>query len=402
MTRGTNRRNERKLVLLGSIVALSCASCGQATRSGAGANPPAPLPDAARADARLPSDGPTAFVDGESMGGRGDVNPGDTRPSDARAGDGSSTPPSDAVPPPGQALAARYPGDKGIDKDPAVVWYEGFEAASVSAVTSRYDVARPAGMALVPDVPTASPGKTSMRMRASRDMNATDLYKALSRGEDELFVRYYVKYQALGAWHHSGLWIAGYNPASRFPSPMAGLRPSGSDRFHVAVEPNENGKPSPRLDFYNYWMKMHSWMDQPMGNAAYYGNSVAHMESFRVDDDQWMCLEVHLKLNPSGSSAAGAELGVWKNDALVRHYDERGPRGYWVKDKFCPLDADSDTCVRYKPASPDLQVLDQQYRSTTDLKITGLWPQNYITMGPAADVWFDDIVAARTRVGCIR
>src|SRR5262245_15199034 len=51
-------------------------------------------------------------------------------------------------------IASKYPGDVGIDKDPAVVWVENFEEGSVAAVTARYDDKKnEAGMALVPDVP---------------------------------------------------------------------------------------------------------------------------------------------------------------------------------------------------------------------------------------------------------
>src|SRR2546427_995221 len=64
------------------------------------------------------------------------------------------------APPSGeQRLADRYPCDRGIATDPAVIWAENFEEGSVSAVASRYDSHNnDAGMALVADRPAASCG----------------------------------------------------------------------------------------------------------------------------------------------------------------------------------------------------------------------------------------------------
>ncbi len=304
-------------------------------------------------------------------------------------------------------LAARYPGDVGLDKDPAVVWYEPFELASVSAVAARYEDAKNlGGMALVSDRPGKSSGKTSMRLRAGGSgASATDLYKRFTSGYEELYLRYYAKYQSGVTWHHTGVWSGGYNPATNWPSPQAGLKPDGDDRFSVSIEPMGSGaSPGPRLDFYNYWMRMHSWMDTPSGSTAYYGNTLVHLKGFTVDNDQWMCLEIQVKLNPGPSSGAGAELAVWKNDVLVQRFTDSGPPGYWIKDKFCPNPgADSPECTSYwPPAGTPKTTLDLQWRSTTALKLNYLWPQNYITSGSAGDVYYDDMVVARTRVGCIR
>src|SRR5213596_2672030 len=90
----------------------------------------------------------------------------------------STTPP--APPSGGQRLADRYPCDRGIAGDPAVVWAESFEEGSVSAVTSRYDDYKNAGgMALVPDKPSGSCGAASLKLTAGGAASATDLYKLL-------------------------------------------------------------------------------------------------------------------------------------------------------------------------------------------------------------------------------
>ena len=302
----------------------------------------------------------------------------------------------------GPGLSAKYPGDVGIDKDPDVIWVESFEEGTVSALLTRYESKQGTGaIALDPSVPAKSSGKASGKLTASgAGPNAVDFYKKLAPGYDELFVRYYARYQAGVKWHHTGVWVGGYNPASNWPSPQAGLKPDGDDRFHVSLEPMTSGT-APRMDFYNYWMKMHSWMDQPSGNTAYYGNSVIHDPALTAKDE-WQCFELHIKLNPSAGSGAGAELGVWVNDQSVIQFTDKAPLGYWVKDKFCPEKATGTECTQYKPTSPTLVVLDLQWRSTTDLKLNAFWPQNYITEGGAGSVWYDDMVIAKSRVGCIQ
>src|SRR6185503_5022773 len=134
-------------------------------------------------------------------------------------------------------------------------------------------------------------------------------------------------------WHHSGLWFGGYNPGMAWPSPMAGVRPSGDDRFSISIEPVfDVDSGAPRFDFYNYWMGMHSWMAEPVTDdgMAYWGNALIHRNDFTVDPGSWVCLEVHVRLNAGEADAAGATLEVWKNDALVQSFGEAAPLGYWI------------------------------------------------------------------------
>ncbi len=98
-------------------------------------------------------------------------------------------------PPSGGTLSEQYPGDVGIGGNPAVVWYEDFEAASVAAVTSRYDQSQGvARMTLVADHAPGSSG-TALALRAGGGVAAVDLFKQLP-DHDELYVRWYAKYEA--------------------------------------------------------------------------------------------------------------------------------------------------------------------------------------------------------------
>ena len=325
-----------------------------------------------------------------ACGGNGDNNvcTGVCMPDGPRASDGSSG---------GMTLSDRYPGDVGLGADPAVIWFEDFEAGSVSAITGRYNQAQgTARMALSTD----SPSGNSLALTAGGSVSAVDLYKQLPN-HDEVFVRWYVKYDANVPWHHSGMWFGGYNPAMPYPSPGAGTKPDGDDRFSIAVEPVFGSASAKRFDFYNYWMNMRSWMATPTNDGtSYYGNSLVHQNGFTIDETQWVCLEVHVRMNTAASSAAGAVLEVWKRDALVARFDDGGPLGWWIRDKFCPGTTDAAECTQY-PAPVDT-VLDLQFRSTTSFGVNAFWPQNYITDTAMGTLRFDQMVVATERIGCMR
>ena len=74
--------------------------------------------------------------------------------------------------------------------------------------------------------------------------------------------------------------------------------------------------------------------------------------------------------------------------------------GYWVRDKFCPDDADGAECTDY--SAPADQILDLQFRTTADLALNAFWPQNYITEDAMGTLTFDQMVVATTRIGCLR
>jgi hypothetical protein len=294
-----------------------------------------------------------------------------------------------------QPLAARYPCDQGIASDPAVVWVEDFEGGSVSAVTSRYnDYKNAGGMALVADRPSGSCGAASMRFTAGGSNPATDLYKRFDAGHDELYVRWYVKYQAGAPWHHTGVWFGGYNPPSNWPNPQAGTKPNGDDRVSFSIEPVwGSGAANPVFDFYNYWMKMHTCSSC---GGSYWGNALISRNAFTADDNGWACVEVHARLNTDMASDAGAALEVWKDDIPIQRFPETAGIGYWVQDHFCPAGADGAQC-NYAPSAQGPS--DIQFRSTTDLELNYFWPQNYITDPTAGSVWFDDMVVAKIRIG---
>lgn len=295
-------------------------------------------------------------------------------------------------------LSAQHPGDRGLGQDPAVLFYEDFAESNPDALFARYTaVKNKSGMALLDDHPPASPSGHSLQFTAGGGDRVAYLYQSFGRGYEELYIRFYAKWLDGGPWHHSGVWFGGNNPPLPYPFPRAGSRPAGDDFFWLAFEPVGNGL----LDLYVSWMQMHTWKAANAGPHDYYGNTLIHKYDFRYRSDAWDCFEIHLKLNPDPASGAGAVLEVWKNDALVQRFDDKGPLGYLVRDKFCPWDADDPKCASYRPAKPIMAPLDQRWRSTPALGIDYVWLQNYSEVSAPSSMRLADVAVASRRIGCI-
>jgi hypothetical protein len=300
-------------------------------------------------------------------------------------------------------LAAQYPGDVNIASDPDVVWAENFESGSIDAVVARYEAYKsPEAMFLDEDVPASSSGARSMRMMAGGAYpDATDFYKRLDPGYDEWFVRWYVKYQNRVEYHHTGVWFGGHNPPLNDSFGTAGRRPNGDDLFVIGVE-NAYGAGSfgqDKLDFYNYWMNMHTY---DSSGQVYYGNALlAYSET--LYDETWMCLETHFRVNQSLDASTGAILELFRDDQKIVTFSQTEGLGYWLNDRFCTEDADLADCVDNPPDNgAEMIPLDLQVRTVAELRLNYFWPQNFSETSDAAAVWYDDMVIATRRIGCIR
>ena len=142
----------------------------------------------------------------------------------------------------GTGIAARYPGDVGIETDSNVVFVERFDEGSLNNLFVRWtDINNGSAMSFSSDVPARSPGPSSLVIPWIGGGASTGghLYKLLSPGvADTLYLRYYVKYATTASYTHSGVWMGGYNPPLSWPNPQAGIKPTGTDRFSGSAEPS--------------------------------------------------------------------------------------------------------------------------------------------------------------------
>ncbi len=288
-----------------------------------------------------------------------------------------------------RGLAAKYKGDRGIERDPNVIFVESFEEGSLEAVASRWEgVQSREIMSLSTDVPETSSGKHSLLMtHVGGQGNGGHLYRSLLPGYDQLFVRFYVKFDPECYPIHHFVHLGGYNPPTRWPQGGAGIRPAGDDRFTTGVEPY--GK-NWRWDFYSYWMGMRSSPDKHS-----WGNDFINDPSLKVQRGRWTCVELMMKMNDPVTEKNG-EQSLWidgrpwvKDGQMVSHLGKGFPKGKWVWDSFIP-----------DPGGTPFEGF--QWRSDEKLKLNFLWVLLYITDAPAghiSKVWFDDIVVAKSYVG---
>jgi len=305
-------------------------------------------------------------------------------------------------------IAAKYPGDRGIENDADVVFVESFESTRpVDQLKQRWENVKNAGiMSLSDDVPRASLGNRSLLMtHVGGESTGGHLYRRLLPGYDRLNVRFYVKFDENCAQIHHFFHVGGYNPPTRWPQGGAGHRPRGDDRFTTGVEPF--GK-AWQWDYYTYWMEMRS--SPPRGQT--WGNTFIHDPKLKVERGKWICVESMMKMNKPVTSHNG-EMALWIDGKLKSHLGNGFPKGKWVYDKFLP--GQGGTCIRWndekgRPERFSVGASGEpfegfRWRRDERLKLNFLWVLLYITKAPpghVSKVWFDNIVVAKRYIGPIK
>jgi hypothetical protein len=271
-------------------------------------------------------------------------------------------------------LAARYPGDAGIESDPSVIFTENFEEASVSELVARWeDALRPDRMSFTTDTPAASGGSQSVSFTGS-----AHLYRRLLPGYDRLYVRFYAKFDPTCNQVHHFVWMGGHNPSTSYPWPRAGQRPAGDERWSTGIEPMGANW---AWDFYTYWMRM-----RPDGRGDYWGNFLSGNPSpHSVARAEWIAVEFMVKLNDPVDSYNG-EQAFWINGERKAHLGRGFPNGTWRGGIFTP-----------HPNGTAFEGF--QWRIDQALNINYLWLENYVDTDPGCRVWFDDVVVATQYIG---
>lgn len=283
-------------------------------------------------------------------------------------------------------IAQRYPHDAGIEKDPSILYVEKFDDSLV-AIHSRYnDVYNREGMSLDPDVPPGSAGPYSLKMTNIGGKNTGGhLYKSFPEGfGNEVYIRYYVKYPSLskGYIHHQGIWFGGYQPASVYPDPRAGICGLGDKRIAIAYEP-VNGL----MGTYLYWGDMQSAPDGHCWGTDMINSS---RTAKPVEWDQWTCVEIMIRLNDPVSDYNG-ELRVWQNGVQTGYWGPGFPKGTSTYGRF----TENETAAPFKGF---------RWRTDPALKITYVWIEFYDDTSPAGEshhIKYDHLVMSKKYIGPI-
>jgi hypothetical protein len=318
------------------------------------------------------------------------------------AGTAKSAPETAAAPAAEPGLAAKYPGDRGIERDPAVVFAETFETGTVAEVGKRWgEINNKDGkvMAFSREVPPGSAGRRSLEMTGTLGENSGGhLYTVLKPGLDRAFVRFYTRFAPDHAYEHHFVCLGGYNPPTPYPHPKAGERPSGDDRVMVFIDPvGWYGKyPPPGVwNLYTYWPEMKISAD-----GRYWGNCLQPAQPAPVARGRWQCVELMVQLN-SAPEAADGVLALWIDGKQVMRVAKGVPRGPWSGMGFNVMEAGGEPFEGLR------------LRTSKALQINHLWLEHYIDAGAQQQnklanpnrvnrVAFDDIVVAKSYIGPIQ
>jgi hypothetical protein len=302
--------------------------------------------------------------------------------------------------PEGYGLSAKYPADRGIARDRAVLFAADFEDGDIADLAQTWNSVsnkRNEVLSFRDDAPAASGGKRALQMTGNPAKNdGGHLYKKLPREVDTAFARFYVKFPEDAGYIHHFVHFGGYRPATNWPQGGAGERPRGDERMTVGIEPyGDDG----RLDapgawnFYPYWHEMKA----SVGNK-YWGNAITPAKSAIVPRNQWQCVEIMLKSNTPGQR--DGELALWLDGQLTMHVHRGTPRDKWTGMGFRLVDTGGEPFEGFS------------WRTSDKLKINFFWLMHYVTadnqrrnqqdVAQDITVWFDNIVISEAYVGPIQ
>src|SRR5262245_24869481 len=158
-------------------------------------------------------------------------------------------------------IAARYPGEKGIQADPAVIFADDFESySSVADLRGKWDVLIHEGnLSISDETEHGLGGARSLLLSIPQQPIplATGVSKVLTDTQDVLFLRWYQKFDEGwmvpgGSVHKSGSISARYFDDQGHATP--GIWADGRNKFLVNFESeNATGDAPGLLNVYVYW-----------------------------------------------------------------------------------------------------------------------------------------------------
>jgi len=220
-------------------------------------------------------------------------------------------------------LAQRYPGDRGLAKDPEVLFFEDFE--SVDFRRHWPDIRDPEQQVLArvgsPLTPLPEPNH-ALQVTATLSVNTGGGLTVWFEPTPQVFIRFYVRFAPECDYiHHfctlrANKAIRGREAWSGFGG--AGVKPVGDERFSTAIEPyGDWGKlPAPgKWNFYSYWYQM-----APSPDGKHWGNAFRPADQALIPRGQWICVEMMLRHNTPGKS--DGEQAFWIDGKLLGHWNQ--------------------------------------------------------------------------------
>jgi hypothetical protein len=244
--------------------------------------------------------------------------------------------------PEGDGIAARYPGDKGIERDPAVVFADDFETTAAGPLPHGYRKRdeklwdNSGGDCRITEEPeNVHSGMKALQMTIVRpgsgQPGGAGVDKYFEEGFDTLFLRYYAKFDKDNDLYHGGAHNGGCIDARAPGMPWAcpGMRADGSNKFTVLLDTwrTQEQVPSPGyLVTYVYHMDQGGrWGDQffPSGRVFpgerdIFGEEFVSRPDFVPPQGRWCCYEVMVHANAPG--VRDGRVAFWVDGKVVADF----------------------------------------------------------------------------------
>jgi hypothetical protein len=293
--------------------------------------------------------------------------------------------------PEGDGIAAKYPGDLGIEEDPAVVFADGFEAVQGDGFTTgerkksaggwnnRWDNVWH-GVRITEDPENVHTGAKAVEIVHEQPMsNGADRH--FEQGFDTLHVRYYMKYhEEFPGCHHTGMCILAGAPGVTLDVGSAtAVVPDGRSHFVALLDTlpprSDSGYPPPgNMNIYCYHMDQGRKFGDlffptgevvPPENAKLLAEGFVPRPNLNAERGRWYCYEMMVQANTPGKR--DGRVAFWVDGVLAGDF-------------------------------PDLR-----FREVPELK-----PNHVILLSYSSSVrpnqihWYDDVVAATSYIGPMR
>jgi hypothetical protein len=247
-------------------------------------------------------------------------------------GNDARTPALPALPEGSQGIAARYPGDAGIAKDPAVLLHEDFES---DHWRDKWDnIYHDRHIRIAQEPANVHGGKRALEFTIPKQPAevSNELVKQFRLGHDVLFLRYYSKFEKgfdqVGSSHNGG-YLAAIAPGVPYATP--GIRADGRNKFVASFE-NWRGEPetaSPgHLNVYCYHPEQRSEYGDhffPSGKVlpfsaqpGDFGPQFVSRPDIIPQLDRWYCFEFMLKGNTPGQR--DGRIACWLDGKLIADF----------------------------------------------------------------------------------
>lgn len=224
-------------------------------------------------------------------------------------------------------IAAKYPDDRGLERDPAVLLYDGFERPFKTADWMKsggwFDLTPAPGTgAEITDAVPAAAGKHSLQYNLKQGKQGSGGMFQLIKPSEVVYFRYYRKFA--DNWQ----WPVGYGPHDAMIFGGAWTAPTDTD-LSIYLDFWMTGDTVVRIASAKQKLGYDGWhkylreryprpqeQDPPGGNALPWNRS----RPDKIVPGKWHCAEVMVKLSTPGKD--DGEIRLWVNGKLVTEYTD--------------------------------------------------------------------------------